>query len=182
MDSIVKLITIMLLLVIVGCNTVDQNDVSIDQLDPQFNNRANDVDNDDRLGFVRHSKEGYDNQFDNERIITMDRTKMADMITRVILQNDGFEEVATLVTDKEVLIAYKQNESIQVPIAADIAKKIATSVMPGYFDVYVSNNQSLMEDIHSLHNSTTQNKNYNNTIDKIIKEMKNSPQGKEDEK
>lgn len=179
MNSIGKLITVMLFLIIAGCNTMDQDDTSINQLDPQFENRSNNEESDDRLGFVRHSKDGYDNQFDNERIITMDRTKMADTITRVILQNDGFEEVATLITDKDVLIAYEQNEDIQAPIAADIAKKTATSVMPGYFDVYVSNNKSLMEEIHSLHNSTTKNKNYNNTIEEIISEMQKSPQGVE---
>ncbi|GGB36538.1 hypothetical protein GCM10011409_12450 [Lentibacillus populi] len=107
---------------------------------------------------------------------------MADMITRLILRNEGFDEVATLVTDEEVLIAYQKNDNLDDRTAADIASKTAKSTMPGFFDVYVSDNGTLMNDIQSLHNSSATNKNYDNTIEQIINEMNKSPQGRDDNK
>jgi len=107
--------------------------------------------------------------------------EMADMITRIILQYEGFDEVATLVTDEEVLIVYDRNDEMEDENAADIARKTAVSLMPGFFDIYVSDNEALINDIQSLHNSTTNNQNYDNTIDNIISEMKKSPQGTNDQ-
>ena len=51
------------------------------------------------------------------------------------------------------------------------------SIMPRYFEIIVSDNDVIMHDIQSLHNSTTKNKNYDNYKDEIINEMKKSPQG-----
>ncbi|UJL45190.1 YhcN/YlaJ family sporulation lipoprotein [Virgibacillus sp. NKC19-16] len=132
---------------------------------------------DEKIGYVRYTKDQVDNDRERNRNITLDRNEMANTITRVILRNDGFEEVATLVTDEEVLIAYEKDEDIDENNAADIAKKTAMSIMPGFFEVYVSDNEVLIEDIESLSNSTTENRNYDNTIDRIIEEMEKSPQG-----
>lgn len=132
---------------------------------------------DEKIGYVRYTKDQVDNDRERNRNITLDRNEMANTITRVILRNDDFEEVATLVTDKEVLIAYEKDQDIDENNAADIAKKTAMSIMPGFFEVYVSDNEVLIEDIESLSNSTTENRNYDNTIDRIIEEMDKSSQG-----
>ncbi|WP_165767927.1 YhcN/YlaJ family sporulation lipoprotein [Virgibacillus indicus] len=172
--------------VISGCaandNAMDERNENISELDPARELQAPaDDELNNRLGYVRYTKDQLNNDAERNHAVTMDRTQMANMITRIILRNDGFNEVATLVTDEEVLIAYDKNEDIDEDIAADIAKKTAVSVMPEFFDVYVSDNDTLIRDIHSLHNSTTTNKNYDNTIDSIIDEMKNSSQGKDSE-
>ena len=169
--------------IIAGCaandNAMDERNQHIDELDPAREIQAPaDDELNNKLGYVRYTKDQLDNDAERNHAVTMDRTQMANMITRIILRNDGFNEVATLVTDQEVLIAYDKDEDLDEDNAADIAKKTAVSIMPGYFDVYVSDNDSLIRDIHSLHNSTTTNKNYDNTIDTIINEMKNSSQGK----
>lgn len=132
---------------------------------------------DEKLGYVRYTKDQVDNDRERNRNVTIDRNEMANMITRVILRNDGFAEVATLVTDEEVLIAYQKDEGIDENAAADIANKTAMSTMPGFFEIYVSDNEILIEDIESLSNSSTENRNYDNTIDRIIEEMEKSPQG-----
>lgn len=44
--------------------------------------------------------------------------------------------------------------------------------MPGYFDVYVSENENVMQDIQSLRNSSVTEENYDNTINRIINEIK----------
>ncbi|HLR75576.1 MAG TPA: YhcN/YlaJ family sporulation lipoprotein [Virgibacillus sp.] len=171
-----------LLISTAACSTNNAQDEgnSINQLGPDFEQQSpRDREINDQLGFVRYKKDELElgDPEANDRVATIDRTKMADMITQMILQNDDFEEVATLVTDQEVLIAYKENGDLDEHDNADIARKTAMSVMPRYFDIYVTNNDGLMNDIHSLHNSSTQNRNYDNTIQKIIQEMKKTPQG-----
>ncbi len=168
--------------VIAGCgnteNATDEREQISDELDPteELQSPAEQEQN-DRLGYVRYTKDQLNNDGEQNHTAKVDRTEMANMITRIILRNDGFDEVATLVTDEEVLIAYQKNDELEDDRAADIAKRSAMSATPRFYHVYVSDNESLMNDIHSLHNSSSQNKNYDNTINQIIKEMKKTPQG-----
>ncbi|WP_087972704.1 YhcN/YlaJ family sporulation lipoprotein [Oceanobacillus rekensis] len=172
---------------IAGCNTNDntmtEREQIVDELDPSRNYEAPAGDNtNSQIGYVRYTKEQFENDTVNRnKTFSIDRNEMADMITRIILQNNGFNEVATLVTDREVLIAYDRNEGTSESSAADIAKRTAMSIMPSYFDIHVSDNETLIHDIQSLHNSSTGNRNYDNTINLIIKEMKKSSQGKDNE-
>lgn len=137
---------------------------------PQTGNDVN-----EQLGYVRYSKNEMDEELEANHSATIDRNTYADMITRIILRHDGFREVATLVTDREVLIAYEKDDGMERETAADIAKKTAESVMPGFFDIYVSDNKSLIGDIQSLHNSST-NREYDNLIEQLINKMKETPQ------
>lgn len=161
-------------------NASDDRDKVVDPLDPEkeTDNQTND-ELDDKLGYVHYTRDQLDNDTERNHAVTIDRTKMANIITRIILRNERFEQAATLVTDEEVLIAYELTNEADREMAADIAKKTAMSTVPGFFHVYVSDNPMLIGDIHSLHNSTT-NKNYDNTINQIINEMKKSSQGIQD--
>lgn len=170
----------LLALVVSGCgnpNDSSQKDEIVNELDPARHEEytGEDQELNKKLGFVKYTKD----QVKNEPIenITIDREKLADMITKNILQNEAFDKAATLVTDEDVLIAYKKNDTLEEEKAAEIARKSAISVMPGYFDIYVSDNDVIMNDIQSLHNSSTHNKNYDNYKDEIINEMQKSPQG-----
>src|SRR5699024_6344233 len=140
-------------------------------------NQSVDPDFDKRLGYVNYKKEQV-NEDENAQI-TVDRHALADMVTRVLLKNDSFQEVATLVTGNEVLIAYEKDEDNENSDeeTAEFARKTAMSLLPRYFDIYVSDNHNLIDDLHSLHNQTTDTNDYQNTIDSIIKEMEKSPQG-----
>ncbi|WP_010647347.1 YhcN/YlaJ family sporulation lipoprotein [Oceanobacillus massiliensis] len=170
-----------------GCattnNTMNKNDQIADELDPARNSpEPTNQDMNSQLGYVRYTKDQFQNDDENnDKAISIDRNEMADMITRIILRSDGFEEVATLVTDQEVLIAYERSEATDEQKAADITKKTAMSIMPSYFDIYVSDNETLMQDIQSLHNSSSENRNYDNTINLIIKEMQKSSQGSQNQ-
>lgn len=176
--------SVLSLAIITGCNGVNNNSQSeqeqmSDSLTPDRQHTPTDEERDNKLGYVRYNKNQLNNDHENLHSVQIDRDKMADMITRMILRNNGFNEAATLVTDQEVLIAYQLNDDMDPATAADIASKTAKSTMPGFFNIYVSDNQTLMNDIQSLHNSSIRNKNYDNTIDNIIHEMKKSPQGRE---
>jgi hypothetical protein len=172
---------------IAGCNTNDntmtERDQIVDELDPSNNYEEPSGDNtNSKIGYVRYTKEQFDNDTVNRnKTFSIDRNEMADMITRIILQNNGFNEVATLVTDQEVLIAYDRNEETSEGAAADIAKRTAMSIMPSYFEIHVSDNETIMHDIQSLHNSTTENRDYDNTINLIIKEMQKSSHGNDNQ-
>ncbi|MFD2760690.1 YhcN/YlaJ family sporulation lipoprotein [Lentibacillus juripiscarius] len=166
-----------------GCNgtdnAADEREQIIDELNPENENAPNNSETDDKIGYVRYSKEQIENNTEKDHNVTIDRTKLANMIARIILRNDGFDEVAALVTDEEALIAYAKGDALEADKAADIANKTATSILPGYFDVYVSDNEMIMQDIQSLHNSSTRDDEYDNTIDQIIERMQESPQGRE---
>lgn len=167
---------------IAGCgnnNATNEHEQIVEELDPEKENQPSNPAQDNKLGYVKYTKDQLNNESEQNHSVTIDRTKLANMITRIILRNDGFDEVATLVTDEIALIAYSKEEEMESVNAADIAKKSAVSVLPGYFDVYVSENNMLIQDIQSLHNSRIQENNYDSTINRIIKEMKKSPQGKD---
>lgn len=163
-----------LIFIVAGCgmnNASDDYENRYENLDPTRNQsevERNDLDR--QLGFVRYTKDDFNAQAEQEDYV-LNREKMADTITRSMMQNEGFEEVATLVTGEEVLIAYQKNDSIDKERADEIARKSAMSITPRYFKIYVSDQASLMQDIQSLHKSRTTNHNYQNTIDNIIKEM-----------
>lgn len=180
MKNIFISIWLILMMILTACtntdDTLSERDKIINQMDPTKERNPNQDDLHDKLGFVRYKKDDMnDDEYDHN--VTIDRTKMANMITRVILQNDGFDEVATLVTDKEVLIAYRKNEDIDDHVAAQTARGAGLAMLPRFFDVYVTDRETIINDIHSLHNSRLSNKNYQQTVNKIITEMEKSPQG-----
>lgn len=169
-------------LLLTACSHTDsssgEREQMLDELDPNRENKIqNTSDINDKLGYVNYTRDQINMDDEEHHVATLNRRQMADMIARMILRNEGFEEVATLVTDEEVLIAYQRNDELDRDIAADMASKTAVSVMPGYYDVYVSDNEVLIQDIQSLHNSTTTNKEYDNLLQQIITQMKKSPQG-----
>ncbi|HEY4602198.1 MAG TPA: YhcN/YlaJ family sporulation lipoprotein [Cerasibacillus sp.] len=158
--------------VLFGCDNGDQRlgerEHLNNQLDPNSTQTV-DPDFDKRIGFVNYKR----NQIENEsqRQMTVDRFALADMITRLLLQNKAFEEVATVVTGNEVLIAYEKHDDFDEKETIEYARKTAMSVMPRYFDIHVSDNPNLIDDLQSLHNSLTTDKNYQNVVDQIIHEM-----------
>lgn len=176
--------SVLTIAIVTGCNgetnSQSEQEQIADELRPEKKHSTTDEEVDDKLGYVRYQKDQVNDDREKQRSVRIDRPKMADMITRMILRNDNFDEVATLVTDEEVLIAYQLNEDADNETAADIANKTAQSAMPGFFDIYVSDNSHLMNDIQSLHNSST-NKNYDNTIDQIIERMEESSLNEQDQ-
>ncbi|WP_047979636.1 YhcN/YlaJ family sporulation lipoprotein [Ornithinibacillus contaminans] len=182
MKRILLLSMISIGIFLTACSHTDsssgEREQMLDELDPNRENKTqNNTDMQDKLGYVNYTRDQIQEDSEEHHVATLNRIEMADMIARLILRNEGFNEVATLVTDAEVLIAYDRSDEVDRETAAEIASKTAVSVMPGYFDVYVSDNESLIPDIQSLHNSSANNKNYHNTLEQIISEMKKSPQG-----
>ena len=74
-------------------------------------------------------------------------------------------------TDNEVLIAYEKNEEYDERETINTRRKNTMSVMPRFFDIHVSDNPNLIDDLQSLHNSLTTDKNDQNVVEQIIDEM-----------
>lgn len=130
-----------------------------------------------RYGFVRHQKNPAGNDTNMYRkIATLDREKAADTISRLAVAIPNINDVATLVTDEEVLIGYQTTAENRME-AADQVKRTAMSVVPRYYHVYVTDNVRIMQDIEnfSMVGSTTPN--IEQSIENTIRDMLKSPQG-----
>lgn len=133
---------------------------------------------DGQVGYVRFNQTQMERDDEEHHEIKVNREEMADMISRMILRYDNFDDVATVVTDNEVLVAYSKADDTDRETAADMVQKTAYSLVPSFYHVYVSDNPASFGDIQSLSTSTVYDENYNENIDSIIKKMKKAPQGK----
>jgi ribosomal protein S17E len=129
-------------------------------------------------GFVRHQKSPVEgDQGGSDHYATIDREQVANIISKLSTDIPNVNDVATLVTDQEVLIAYTSDTKDRNN-TADQVKRTAMSVVPGYYHVYVSDNRNHMRDVENLANYNTTSKNARNSVNHLIKLMKDSPQGK----
>lgn len=152
-------------------NVSDRNEIYNEE--NMTNNRGT-----SRYGFVRHQKSPTGNDVNMyQKVATFDREKAADTISRLAVALPNINDVATLVTDEEVLVGYKTTEEDRME-AADQVKRTAMSVVPRYYHVYVTDNPRIMQDIenYSMVGSTTPN--IEQSIENTVREMLKSPQGR----
>jgi ribosomal protein S17E len=131
----------------------------------------------DDFGFVRHQKSPINgDRGGTEHYSAIDREQVANIISQLSTDIPNVNDVATLVTDQEVLIAYSSDTKDR-NFTADQVKRTAMSVVPRYYHVYVSDDNNLMRDVENLANLDSTSKNARNSVNHIIKMMKKSPQG-----
>jgi ribosomal protein S17E len=128
-------------------------------------------------GYVRHQKSPIPNdQGGAEHYAAIDREQVANTISQLSTDIPNVNDVATLVTDQEVLIAYS-TDSKDRNLTADQVKRTAMSVVPRFYHVYVSDNNNLIRDVENLANLDSTSRNARNSVNHLIKLMKKSPQG-----
>jgi len=131
----------------------------------------------DDYGFVRHQKSPLMNDNTaNNGYTAYDREQAANIISKFSANIPNVNDVATLVTDQEVLIAYK-TDSEDRNLTADQVKKTALSVVPRYYHVYVTDDKNLMQDVENLASMNSTSRNARNSVGSLIKQMLKSPQG-----
>lgn len=137
----------------------------------------NEKENSSKYGYVRHRKQELGQTEAKAQSASIDREKVADMIGEYCMVIPNVDDVSTLVTDEEVLIVY-DTDSTNRNETADQVKRMAMSVVPRWYHVYVSDNTGLRSNLANYSNihSTSENAEYG--IHQLIKEMLNSPQGK----
>lgn len=152
-------------------NVYDRNDL---------NNNATNVNNQNngrQFGYVREQRNPNGNVNEQlEGMPTMDYEQTANAISKMLTTLPNILDVATVVTDEEVLIAY-QTDSNDRKDTADMVSKSALSVVPRYYHVYVSDNPRMIREIERFGLLTTDSPNVDAVLEYTIKEMLESPQG-----
>ncbi|WP_339211063.1 YhcN/YlaJ family sporulation lipoprotein [Aeribacillus sp. FSL K6-8210] len=132
----------------------------------------------DSFGYVRHQKSptaGIEKATVKTPVIN--REQLADVIGRLAVQLPNVHDAATLVTDEEVLIAYKTDSNNKFE-TADQVKKTAASIVPRYFHIYVTDNPNLFKEIESYSTLDGESPNINRNLNQTIQRMLKSPQGR----
>jgi ribosomal protein S17E len=156
-------------------NTINVNNKRHDLYNEGASRGVRNVSN--NYGFVRHQKSPLMNDNTaNDHYTALDREQVANIISKFSTEIPNVNDVATLVTDQEVLIAY-DTDSKNRNLTADQVKKTAMSVVPRYYHVFVTDNKVLMRDVENLANLDSTSRNARNLVNGLIKQMKKSPQG-----
>lgn len=156
-------------------NTINVNNKRHDLYNEGASRGVRNVSN--NYGFVRHQKSPLMNDNSaNDHYSALDREQAANIISKLSTDIPNVHDVATLVTDQEVLIAYN-TDSKDRNLTADQVKKTAMSVVPRYYHVFVTDNKVLMRDVENLANLDSTSRNARNLVNGLITQMKKSPQG-----
>ena len=158
-------------------NTLNVNDQRPDLYNEDGRKGLKDTSED--FGYVRHQRTGVmgtDNNMDVYQAI--DREQIADMIGRYSLMAQNVDDVSTLVTDEEVLIVYKTDSDNRFE-TADQVKKMAMSVVPRWYHVYVSDDPNLRNEVENFASLDTDSRDVDTMVDGVVKQMLKSPQGRD---
>lgn len=153
-------------------NTINVNHKRAD-LYQQGNNRNIN----ENFGYVRHQKSPVMGEnISKEHYTAIDREKLADTISKNCTDLPNVQDVATLVTDQQVLIIYETNTKDR-NLTADQVKKTAMSIVPRFYHVYVSDNIGLRDLMESYSYLDSNSRNAQKGMQSLIQKMKKSPQG-----
>ncbi|WP_096156776.1 YhcN/YlaJ family sporulation lipoprotein [Bacillus sp. FJAT-45066] len=150
-------------------NVYDRNDL--------YNERNQNGSNANQYGFVREQKNPIPNHQGFDVRATMDYEEIANAISKMVVQIPHVQDVATLVTDEQVLIAYETNSDSR-ELTADQVSKSALSIVPRYYHVYVSDDPMMMKEIEGFGLLNTSSPNVESILEPTIRHMLKSPQGK----
>lgn len=155
-------------------NTINVNDQRAELYNRDEGGRNN-VSED--FGYVRHQKSPImgDNA-SSDHYAAIDREQIADIIGNYCTEIPNVDDVSTLVTDEEVLIVY-DTDSENRNRTADQVKKMAMSVVPRWYHVYVSDDTSLRKNVESFATVDSDGRNAEYGVNQLIKQMLKSPQG-----
>ncbi|MDV2684146.1 YhcN/YlaJ family sporulation lipoprotein [Alkalihalophilus lindianensis] len=127
-------------------------------------------------GYTRYQKEQVEANGKQQSTPMFDRTELADTVSRMVLTNETVSEAATLVTDKYVLVAYDCDTNDR-DYVADQVKRSAISVVPRYYEVYITDDHEHFAEIERFQNGSTTAGNQEGSLKQTIQEMRQSPQG-----
>ncbi len=138
-------------------------------------------DRSDNFGYVRQQKSPIQGEtVSYKNMYTIDRERTADAISKLSVGLPTVNDCSVLVTDEEVLIAYDTDAKTKKDRqeAADQVKKTAMSVVPRWYNIYVTDDVGLRRDIENIAPMGANVDGAQDTINRTIKLMtKSSPQG-----
>jgi hypothetical protein len=149
-----------------------------------YNNRnVRNGGNDDKgtdFGYVRHQKSpvpGDQDEYYLNEMPALDKEQVADMISKMAILLPNVNDVGTLVTDEEVLVAYETDSENRFE-TADQVKKTAIAVVPRYFHVYVSDDPMMIDEIQKYGQLDANSRDIDQILNATIKDMLTAPQGR----
>jgi hypothetical protein len=158
-------------------NTLNVNDERPDLYNED--GRKGFKDKSEDFGYVRHQKTGVMGADNMENAYqAIDREQIADMISRFSTMAPNVDDVSTLVTDEEVLIVY-QTDSNNRDETADQVKRMAMSVVPRWYHVYVTDDTNMRNEVENFASLDTDSRDVDELIDGVVKPMLKSPQGRD---
>ncbi|WP_164462249.1 YhcN/YlaJ family sporulation lipoprotein [Bacillus sp. FJAT-42376] len=166
-----------------GQNLTDQNGstINVNEKTDMYKKTSSESKKEQRTenyGFVRHKKSSLTDNGQQTEFYGINRKELADTISGLAVQLPGIEEAAALVTDEEVLIAYRGSGKNRNEMA-DMVSKTAISVVPRYYHVYISDQPAYFDQLQSYSKMDAQSPDADAIISKLIRQMLNdSPQGK----
>ncbi|WP_280769408.1 YhcN/YlaJ family sporulation lipoprotein [Salipaludibacillus daqingensis] len=135
-----------------------------------------------QYGFQRHTKRSVAQGGGIPGYSVYDRSLLAESISEMAAVLQDVNDVGVLVTDQHVLIAY-DSPSPDREAVADQVKQTAMSVIPAYYDVYVADDITLMDEIERFKGRSSKEQSQIGALHQTIEQMKEYPQGaSEDEK
>ena len=170
------------MIIMTGCqNTASENELFEENGNTVNVNNENGIkngkDTNSGFGYVRHVKNNLAQENDYDKVPQVDYEKTANAISSLIVQLPNIQDVATLVTDEEVLIAY-QSDTKNRNETADQVKKTAISVVPRYYHVYLSDDPEMIKQVEGYSGLDPESRDIDQIINNTIKEMLKSPQGR----
>lgn len=189
MKKLVLAITLCFVTVATGCQALMENDSPIAKDNQELFNSKNrseftvinpdkDYHQIQRFGYVRHQPEtALPRGGRNPQIAVYDPELLADAISKLAVLIPDVNDVATLVTDQNVLIAYETTSEDRF-MTADQVKQTAMSCVPRFFHVYVSDQPEMIKNIERFGSLTSRTENVQEVLEHTIEEMLQSPQGR----
>ncbi len=130
-----------------------------------------------QFGYVHYKRDPDAKQsVQHHDIPKIDPTELADIITRLSVSLPDIYDVGTLATDHNILIGYKTVNKNRIQSAQQV-KMSAQAVVPSYYHIYISDDPSAISDIARYRNLSVHTPRIQKSIDFMIKQMKQSPQG-----
>lgn len=130
-----------------------------------------------QFGYVHYKRDPDAKQsVQHHDIPKIDPAELADIITRLSLSLPDIHDVGTLVTDHDVLIGYKTSHKNRLQSAQQV-KMSAQAVVPSYYHIYISDAPTAIDDIARYRNLSVHTPRVQKSIDFMIEEMEQSPQG-----
>lgn len=182
---------------VAACGTVDRQAADNDTLYNKSGNSINkyeqhdeynrSINNDEQFGFVRQVKSPIEDEtMDEQEIQGMNREQTADTISKLTIALNHVVDSSVVVTDREVLIAYNLDDMYQNNTRKEIAdqvKKTAESVVPRWFNVYVTDDPTLRQNVENIASMNLRMGDKNKTVQDTVKLMlERTPQSKDSER
>ncbi|UII55419.1 YhcN/YlaJ family sporulation lipoprotein [Cytobacillus spongiae] len=131
------------------------------------------------FGYTRHQRSPIMGEnVSANHYASLNRERVADIIGKYCTEVPNVDDVSTLVTSEEVLIVYETDSENRFE-TADQVKKMAMSVVPRWYHVYVTDNTNLRKNVENYASVDSDSTNVEYGLNKLIKQMvSSSPQGR----